>query len=244
MKALLVDDDVEYCEIFLECLKEVSDELDLEVFCEFSHDAGWVLKNWPDYDVYFLDIEMEGLNGIELAEKIRRKSVSGEIFFVSFHENYVFDAFGLKAGGFIRKKELQNDLQKALLSVMKRELKGQAVVKIQMDNGESLRVRPAELLYCQSEEHYVRFLWQDDRMIEHMEQKKIGDCPRKRVRPLFLIVKFLTVNDHDIKIGVKRNYEKTGQKTNTSDRCCCVRLIYHDKSADCTGKRRSAAGGK
>ena len=64
MKALLVDDDVEYCEIFLECLKEVSDELDLEVFCEFSHDAGWVLKNWPDYDVYFLDIEMEGLNGI------------------------------------------------------------------------------------------------------------------------------------------------------------------------------------
>lgn len=61
------------------------------------------------------------------------------------------------------KKELQNDLQKALLSVMKRELRDQAVVKIQMDNGESLRVRPAELLYCQSEEHYVRFLWQDEK---------------------------------------------------------------------------------
>lgn len=163
MKALLVDDDVEYCEIFLECLKEVSDELELEVFCEVSHDAGWVLKNWPGYDVYFLDIEMEGLNGIELAEEIRRKSVSGEIFFVSFHENYVFDAFGLKAGGFIRKKELHNDLQKALLSAMKRELKDQAVVKILMDNGESLRVRPAELLYCQSEEHYVRFFWQDEK---------------------------------------------------------------------------------
>ncbi|MDE7339663.1 MAG: LytTR family DNA-binding domain-containing protein [Lachnospiraceae bacterium] len=163
MKALLVDDDVQYCEIFLDCLKRISGELELEVSCEVSHDVGWVLKNWPGYDVYFLDIEMEGLNGIELAEEIRRKSVSGEIFFVSFHENYVFDAFGLKAGGFIRKKELQSDLQKALLSAMKREMKAQFIVKIRMDNGEALSVKPAELLYCQSEEHYVRFLWQDEK---------------------------------------------------------------------------------
>lgn len=49
---------------------------------------------------------------------------------------------------------------------------------------------------------------QDDQMIEHMEQKEIGDCPRKRVRPLFLVVKFLTVNDHDIKIGQNRSKKK------------------------------------
>lgn len=49
---------------------------------------------------------------------------------------------------------------------------------------------------------------QDDQMIEHMEQKKIGDCPQKRVRPLFLVVKFLTVNDHDIKIGQNRSKKK------------------------------------
>lgn len=163
MKAVLVDDDVQYCEIFLECLQKTCIELEIDVACDSCQDAGWLLKNGIGYDIYFLDIEMEGINGIELAEEIRRRNVSCEIFFVSFHENYVYDTFGVRAGGFVRKKELRTDLYKALLPVMKRELKNQSNAAIQMANGECLRVKPMELLYCQSEEHYVRFCWQDER---------------------------------------------------------------------------------
>lgn len=37
-------------------------------------------ENRSGYDIYFLDIEMEGINGIELAVEIRRRNASCEIF--------------------------------------------------------------------------------------------------------------------------------------------------------------------
>lgn len=163
MKAVLVDDDIQYCEIFLECLKTICLELEIDIACDSCQDAGEILKKGISYDVYFLDIEMEGINGIELAEEIRRRNTACEIFFISFHENYVYDIFGVRAGGFIRKKELRSDLYKSLRFVIKCELKEQSAATIQLKNGGHLMVKPMELLYCQSEEHYVRFYWQDER---------------------------------------------------------------------------------
>ncbi len=167
MNALLVDDDVQYCEFFLECLKGICCELEMEVVCESCQDVGWVLKNRTGYDIYFLDIEMEGINGIELAVEIRRRKASCEIFFVSFHEGYVFDTFSIGVGGFIRKQTLKPDLHKALQFIMRRELKERFTVQIQMTSGESLKVKPVELLYCKSEEHYVQFYWKDERREMH-----------------------------------------------------------------------------
>lgn len=163
MNALLVDDDVQYCEIFMECLQNICLELEINIVCEICQDVRWVLENRTDYDIYFLDIEMEGINGIELAEEIRRGNVLCEIFFVSFHENYVFDTFGVSAGGFIRKQKLKPDLYKALQIIRKHELKEQFIAVIQIKNGERLSVKPTDLLYCQSEGHYVRFQWQGEK---------------------------------------------------------------------------------
>lgn len=163
MKAVLVDDDIQYCEIFLECLKKICLELEIDVACDCCQDAGEILKKGISYDIYFLDIEMEGMNGIELAEEIRRRNTTCELFFVSFHEDYVYDTFGVSASGFIRKKELWNDLCKSLRLIVKRELKEQSTATIQLKNGERLMVKPMRLLYCRSEEHYVRFCWQDER---------------------------------------------------------------------------------
>ncbi|MCM1173837.1 MAG: LytTR family DNA-binding domain-containing protein [Blautia sp.] len=221
MKALLVDDDVQYCEFFLGCLLEICDGLEIEMVCDTCYDAGRVLKHYPGYDVYFLDIEMEGINGIELADEIRRRNVYSGIFFVSFHESYVFDAFGVKADGFIRKKELRGDLHKALSSVMKREMKEQSIVKIQMDSGGYLRIKPAELLYCQSEEHYVRFQWQDEGSELHRiklseVEKELKECHFLRVHERYLVNrayiralqpnKLILLNGQEIPIS--RSYKK------------------------------------
>lgn len=44
------------------------------------------------YNMIFLDVEMDGLNGIETAEKLHRKSPVSLIFFVTRHEDYMDEA--------------------------------------------------------------------------------------------------------------------------------------------------------
>ncbi|MHB9144203.1 MAG: LytR/AlgR family response regulator transcription factor [Symbiobacteriia bacterium] len=56
-----------------------------------------------DYDVVFLDVEMPGLNGIELAKELREKKPTPRVVFVTAHEHYAVPAFALRATDYLLK---------------------------------------------------------------------------------------------------------------------------------------------
>lgn len=60
-------------------------------------------SNSKRFDIIFLDIEMNQMNGIQAAEIIRKADPNTIIIFVSSHSNYVFDTFRLEALHFIVK---------------------------------------------------------------------------------------------------------------------------------------------
>ena len=55
------------------------------------------------YDLLFLDIQMEGRNGLELAKNIHEMDENAIIVFVSAHEAHVWDSFAFSPLDFIRK---------------------------------------------------------------------------------------------------------------------------------------------
>ena len=55
------------------------------------------------FDIAFLDIEMPGMNGVELARKIREIFPATNIIFVTAYPQYAGEAFGLHASGYITK---------------------------------------------------------------------------------------------------------------------------------------------
>jgi two-component SAPR family response regulator len=55
------------------------------------------------FDIAFLDIEMPGMSGIELARKIREVSPFTNIIFSTAYPEYAGDAFSLHASGYITK---------------------------------------------------------------------------------------------------------------------------------------------
>lgn len=161
MKAILVDDDVAFCEIFLARLREGAENLGIAIECDVCHNPKDVLQRCIVYDVYLLDIEMEGMNGLELAEEMRARYVNAEIIFLSFHEQYVWRSFHVRPGAFIRKARLDTDLPEALEAVKRQKGKIGAVIEVTARGNVTERIRPMEILYCRSEEHYVRFVWAD-----------------------------------------------------------------------------------
>lgn len=70
------------------------------------------------FDIIFIDVEMNEINGIQAAEKIREIDPKAIIIFVSNYPNYVFDVFKLEALHFIVKPikptEFENVFGRAL----------------------------------------------------------------------------------------------------------------------------------
>ncbi|MCM1193508.1 MAG: response regulator [Butyrivibrio sp.] len=63
------------------------------------------------FDLLFLDIEMPGMNGFELAEKLCRECPGTYLVFVSAYENLVFNVFEYDSIWFVRKGNLEEELK-------------------------------------------------------------------------------------------------------------------------------------
>ena len=161
MKAILVDDDISFCEIFQARLQDNAENLGITIECDVCHNSEEVLQRNVVYDVYFLDIEMSGMNGLELAAKLRACFVKAEIIFLSFYEQYVWRAFDVRPRAFIRKAQMDKDLPDALEVLIEQDWKRNAVVEISCKGNQTDKIKPMEILFCMSEEHYVRFVRED-----------------------------------------------------------------------------------
>jgi DNA-binding LytR/AlgR family response regulator len=60
-------------------------------------------RNQTNYDVYFLDIEMPGSNGLETAKLIREEDTKAIIIFITSHTEYMEQAFEVQAFRFLKK---------------------------------------------------------------------------------------------------------------------------------------------
>lgn len=62
----------------------------------------------------FLDINMKGLNGLELAKIIKTLFPNAALFFCTAYSEYAFDAFGLYAKGYLMKPISAESIEKTL----------------------------------------------------------------------------------------------------------------------------------
>ncbi len=73
------------------------------------------------YDLLFLDIEMPGVDGFELAKRICMGARKCSIIFVSGYESLVFDSWQYSPLWFVRKGMLERDMRLALKKCLERE---------------------------------------------------------------------------------------------------------------------------
>lgn len=80
-----------------------------------------LLNSDKTYNMVFLDVEMQGMNGIETAEALHEKSPMSFIFFVTHHEDYMDEALNKQAFRFwtkpISKPRLIYGLQSAIREI-------------------------------------------------------------------------------------------------------------------------------
>lgn len=115
MKIAICDDDKRIRELIGESVREVSESVEIETFC----DAGGILAPESDADIVFLDIQMPGVDGMNAARLLRADGRNTVIVFVTAFEDQVFRAFDVGALNFIVKPFGRERLREVIKSAIR-----------------------------------------------------------------------------------------------------------------------------
>lgn len=103
-------------------------------------------------DILILDIEMSGVGGIEVKNRLQSLKRDVIIIYVTSHDEMMGEAFGLNVLGFIKKEHMKRDLPVMLASAL--EMAGHFLIF-----GEDIDSR--EIAYIRTEQVYCRLFLVD-----------------------------------------------------------------------------------
>lgn len=125
------------------CAVKLPERIDCRVLSSFSSAAEVLafLEN-NTINVLFLDIDMPGTNGFQLAEIIREKYSDTVIIFVSAYDDFVYSSFAYSPFRFLRKTHLSAELPAAMDSLIRRYWFDQEMLSFETtEGGEWLRIK-------------------------------------------------------------------------------------------------------
>lgn len=117
INALIIDDEVNGAESLQRLIELVNTDVNIISLCH-SGKAGIEKIKLLSPDVIFLDVDMPGMSGFEMLDKIENKNF--EIIFTTAYDEYAIKAFRVNAIDYLLKPIDSDDLINAIQKVKKR----------------------------------------------------------------------------------------------------------------------------
>lgn len=130
MRFLAVDDEKPALNRLLRVLEQAVPGCEVRGF-SYSEDAlAEIASNGFRPNVAFLDVEMPGLTGLELAKKIREQSLCTKIVFVTGYSQYALEAYSVHARGYLMKPVTAESIQAELAEMAEEPVRGDCRIRI------------------------------------------------------------------------------------------------------------------
>lgn len=117
------------------------------------------------FDLVFLDIQMEGISGMEAAKTLRAKNEEMVLIFVTGLREYVFEAFEVSAYHYLLKplteEKLKSVLERALAEVKKRKAREKKQLLLQTRQ-RTVNLDQSAILYLESRGKKVEIHTKDE----------------------------------------------------------------------------------
>lgn len=155
-KLAICDDDAEFRGRLAElCQKYFKDEQ----ICIREYMSGEeILKERDKCDILFLDIEMPGMNGIQIKEQFEWQETDTFIIFVTNHEEDMREAFGRNVVGFLTKPLKEQDFFSEMDKLSKKQGKNFVCIE---ENQEIYRLPLRSIKYIEAKENYSKVVCSD-----------------------------------------------------------------------------------
>ncbi len=113
-------------------------------------------ENVQRFDIIFLDIQMEDMNGMETAYFIRKNNSEMDIVFITVLSDYVFEGYRVNAVRYIMKNNLKELLPECLADILKRRRYSRHKMEFSFVGGKRM-VLLDDILYIESLSHKLQF---------------------------------------------------------------------------------------
>ncbi len=118
------DDEVIECCNMAKRIREIMEEMKIPCIIRQFRNGGELLQALESFDIVFLDIIMQDLDGMKTAQAFRKKASDKILIFVSSSREYVFEAYDVEAFQYLLKpvegRKLKSVLQKAIVKTQSR----------------------------------------------------------------------------------------------------------------------------
>ncbi len=149
LKIAVCDDDLLFGKKVSEMIKKQAD-VPVEVTC--FQNAGDYAKGGCSQDILFLDIDMPGMSGWELAKHLKEQGERPIIIFLTGLRDYVFDAFEVEAAGYLLKPLEEEKLKKALDRAVAKALSEKQDRHVLVKSGQVVhRIAAGEIFYVENQ---------------------------------------------------------------------------------------------
>lgn len=112
------DDEVIECCHMAKRIQEIMEEMKIPCIIRRFRSGGELLQALESFDIVFLDIMMQELDGMKTAQMLRERASNKILIFVSSSRDYVFEAYDVEAFQYLLKpvnsRKLKRVLQKAV----------------------------------------------------------------------------------------------------------------------------------
>ncbi len=128
MRILAVDDESLALRNLIKCLKQVFVDAEIVSYNSPFQALDYVKSN--PVDIAFLDIKMTGMNGVDLARKIKDTNSKTDIVFSTGFDEYGIDAFKLGASDYLLKPITVDKIQHAIENLRNAKITAQASSRV------------------------------------------------------------------------------------------------------------------
>ncbi|MCR1838903.1 LytR/AlgR family response regulator transcription factor [Murimonas intestini] len=156
-------------------LKRYADETET-TFCFFEfHDGMELIENYqPDFDLIFMDIKMERLNGLKTAEEIRKTDSTVGLFFLTSLSRYVWKGYEYGALNYLLKPIKYGRLKMELDRFFSRYQVGEELyISFSNDNGK-FKVLYKDLRYAETAKRNVLLHFESGEQVIYKSMKEIA----------------------------------------------------------------------
>lgn len=126
MNIIYVDDELPAIDNFRLTTANFAEITELQTF-QSGEDALQYAETHP-VDAAFLDVEMPGLHGLELAKRLKEHDSNLRVVFVTAYSQYALEAWRVDASGYLLKPYTAADIRKELAKCAYRPLPSRRVV--------------------------------------------------------------------------------------------------------------------
>lgn len=153
IRIAIIEDEPLYCDELACLLRECAGSKTMEINC-FASGEEFLESGRTDnsYAAVFVDIELKGINGLELARIMRSTGYKNMLVFTTNYEQYVYDGYEVEAFRYLRKPVKKQDVQSCLDRVSRNMREAMLVFSF---NRKKYSISYRDIIYISSYGHYL-----------------------------------------------------------------------------------------